>query len=601
MAIPLASRRQELTRTPHRAAAGSALPAPHPWALRSYSFIGDGERGALIDPDGAWVWLCAPWWDSEPAFDALLGGAGHFQVMPTEPHSWGGCYEEGSLVWRNRWVTQGAIVECADALAMPPAGSAAVGLRRIEAVDGTAPVAMRLRLPAPGPAGWTFADGAWTGRSARLFLRLTVAGDMRFDVSGSTLTGTAVVSPRGNIDVVLELAPERLRQAPPDPGRSWERTRRNWRRDLPALEGVIAGRDARHAYAILRGLTSRGGGIVAAATMALPERAESGRDYDYRYAWVRDQAFAGLAGAAAPGLGLLDTSVGFIQERLLADGPRLRPLYRADGGEAPATPVRVPLPGYPGAASVTAGNGAAAQFQLDCFGEALLLFAEAARLDRLGPLGWRAAEVAALAIQSRWTEPESGMWELDDTRMWTSSRLVCAAGLRAMAAVARRAPHAARWGALADKLLDECLRTSVHPTGRWQAAPDDPSCDASLLIGEIRGAAPPRDQRATATRRAVVAELSEDGYVFRNRARHGQPEGAFLLCSFWLALAEHRAGNAVAAARWFERARAACGPAGVFAEEYDVRQRQLRGNLPQAFVHAVMLETAAVLGAAPAA
>ena len=95
------------------------------------------------------------------------------------------------------------------------------------------------------------------------------------------------------------------------------------------------------------------------------------------------------------------------------------------------------------------------------------------------------------------------------------------------------------------------------------------------------------------------SELTSDGYVYRFR-HDSRPlahaEGAFLLCGFIMAMAEHQQGHHVAAARWFERNRAACGPPGLFAEEYDIAQRQLRGNLPQAFVHAMMLETSVRLG-----
>jgi alpha,alpha-trehalase len=122
--------------------------------------------------------------------------------------------------------------------------------------------------------------------------------------------------------------------------------------------------------------------------------------------------------------------------------------------------------------------------------------------------------------------------------------------------------------------------------------------DASLLLAAQRGAVPPDDPRSLATLRGVLAELAEDGYCYRFRPDErplGTAEGAFLLCGFWLALAHAQLGEAVAAARWFERNRAACGPPGLLAEEFDVRQRQLRGNLPQAFVHALLLETAAVL------
>ena len=114
-----------------------------------------------------------------------------------------------------------------------------------------------------------------------------------------------------------------------------------------------------------------------------------------------------------------------------------------------------------------------------------------------------------------------------------------------------------------------------------------------LLLPAIRGGLPAADARSVETLRAVTEELGQEGYVYRFRpdARPlGAAEGAFGLCGFLMALAAHQHGDTVAATTWFERNRAACGPPGLFSEEFDVVQRQLRGNLPQAFVHALLLE-----------
>jgi GH15 family glucan-1,4-alpha-glucosidase len=138
-------------------------------------------------------------------------------------------------------------------------------------------------------------------------------------------------------------------------------------------------------------------------------------------------------------------------------------------------------------------------------------------------------------------------------------------------------------------------RTSVNPGGHWRRSPADDRIDASLLLPGIRGAVSSHDPRTVATLDAVARDLTEDGYVYRFQHDDrplGDAEGAFLLCGFLLSLACHQQGRHRAATRWFERNRAACGPAGLYAEEFDVAQRQLRGNLPQAFVHALMLECA---------
>jgi hypothetical protein len=575
-----------------------------PHVLREYSLIADGQRGALLSPDGAIAWLCAPRWDSPAVFGGLLGAPGGYAVTPADPwHVWGGYYESGSLIWRSRWVGA-ARTECREALAMPADPHRVVILRRIMAVDGPARVNVVLDVRAGfGRSRMTElsrAGGRWTGRSGRLRFRWSGAGRARPGPDGLALT---VTLPAGaHHDLVLELSDQPLDARPPDPDAAWAATEEAWSAVVPACDDLIATRDARHAYAVLRGLTADTGAMVAAATTSLPERLEGGRNYDYRYAWIRDQCYAGLAVAAHGPHPLLDGTVRFLTERILADGPELMPAYTVDGQDLPGERV-LRLRGYPGGTAKT-GNRVTGQFQLDGLGEALELFAAAARLDRLAEENWQAAAIAAEAIEKRWSEPDAGIWELED-RHWTHSRLACVSGLRSLAATASGPPggaghrQAARWSALADSLLAS-LGDAVHPTGRWQRSPDDARVDAALLLPVMRGTLPADDPRNHATVRAVTGELTEDGYVYRFR-HDARPlhksEGAFLLCGFWLAQVAQACGDRDAAARWFERNRAACGPAGLYTEEYDVRQRQSRGNLPQAFVHAGMLECAVRLSA----
>jgi GH15 family glucan-1,4-alpha-glucosidase len=141
-------------------------------------------------------------------------------------------------------------------------------------------------------------------------------------------------------------------------------------------------------------------------------------------------------------------------------------------------------------------------------------------------------------------------------------------------------------------------RTSLHPAGRWQRAADDSALDGSLLFAALRGAVSAGDPRTIATLDAYLDELTDDHFAYRFRHDDGpleRAEGAFVMCGFVVAMAEHQQGRAVSAHRWFERNRAACGPAGLHAEEYDIAQREMRGNLPQTFVHALLLESAARL------
>jgi len=574
-----------------------------PRVLREYALLADGERGILVGPRGDFAWMCAPRFDSDAVFSTLVGGGGLYAVTPAEARFvWGGYYEDGSLIWRSRWVTTTGIIECREALAFPGDPGTAVVLRRVIALKGAA----RVRVVLDARAGFgrhamgdlSHHDGTWTARSGPLRLRWSGAKAARH-TSGGALTADLELAEGARHDLVLEISEQTLTDRPVEAAAAWEATEAAWGRAVPEPRDTLATRDARHAYAVLRGLTSAGGGMVAAATMSLPERAAAGRNYDYRYAWIRDQCYAGQAVAVTGAHPLLDDAVAFISERILADGPQLKPAYRTDGGAVPDERSLAHLVGYPGGADKV-GNWVNRQFQLDAFGEVLLLFAAAARHDRLGSVHWRAVETTVAAIEARWGEPDAGIWEIDNQR-WAHSRLMCVAGLWAMAAQASPA-RAGTWSGLADAILADAVSDCVHPSGRWQRSPGDERVDAALLLAAIRGALPANDPRSQATVVAVETELGRDGYVYRfrqDRRPLEDAEGAFLLCGFLMALATHQQGRDVEARAWFERNRASCGPPGLLTEEFDVGQRQLRGNIPQAFVHALLIETAADLARPP--
>ena len=336
--------------------------------------------------------------------------------------------------------------------------------------------------------------------------------------------------------------------------------------------------------------------MVAAATMSLPERAKAGRNYDYRYAWIRDQCYAGQAVAADGPHPLLDDAVSFVAARLLDDGPHLKPAYTVTGGAVPDEHTLSGLAGYPGG-SDKVGNWVNKQFQLDALGEALLLFAAAARHDHLDSWQWQAAETAVAAIKARRDDPDAGVWELDDKR-WAHSRLMCVAGLRAIAGAAA-SKQAGEWETLADSVLASVSRDCLHPTGRWQRAADDDRTDAALLLPAIRGATTADDSARPGhpaggggrprPGRLPLPVPARPAAAARGRGRVRAVR------------VPHGPGPAPAGPRSARRSAGSSGtapPAGrpaLLTEEFDVIQRQLRGNVPQAFVHALLFESAARL------
>ena len=496
--------------------AAAHVGAPH--VLREYALLADGERGVIVGPRGDYAWMCFPRWDSDACFATLIGGEGIYAVTPAARFVWGGYYEQG-LIWRSRWTTDDGVVECREALAAPGRADRAVVLRQVVAREGTVRVNVALDLRAEfGAKRATHLrrddDGIWRARVGDAQVIWTGAPEAEPVADGDhgrPLLMTLELAQGAVRDLVLVIDRDSDPESAPDPTQAWSATESAWGDWVPKLDCAVGRRDAHHSYAVLKGLTSAGGGMVAAATMALPERAREGRNYDYRYVWIRDQCLAGQAVAKSGPHPILDDAVRFVSERLLDDGPQMVPAYTTAGGPVPDQ-RRLGLPGYPGGADVV-GNWVNRQFQLDAFGESLLLLAAAAGHDHIDGKGWRAAEVATAAIEQRWREPDSGIWELEPDN-WTHSRLICVAGLRAIAAQ-QPSERAARWLALADAIVADTAATAVHPDGRWQRSPGDDRVDAALLLPAIRGGIAPDDPRSLATLDAVERDLTEDGYCYR--------------------------------------------------------------------------------------
>ena len=342
-----------------------------PHVLRDYVLLADGERGVLVGPKGDCVWMCAPRWDSDAVLSSLVGGAGSYVVTPADARFvWGGYYEDWSLIWRSRWITSSAIIECREALAFPGDPHTAVVLRRIVAIEGAARVNAFLDARAgfgTHKMGYLHSsDGVWSARTGGLHLRWSGAAD-------ATPAPTAGLELRVDLavgahhDLVLELSDRPLVGAPVPAPATWEATAAAWARAVPPLDATLGGADVSHSYAVLRGLTGAGGGMVAAATMSLPERADAGRNYDYRYVWIRDLCYTGQAIAADGPHPLLDSAVAFVADRVSADGPDLKPAYTVTGGTVPDERTLSQLTGYPGG-SDKVGNWVNRQFQLDALG-----------------------------------------------------------------------------------------------------------------------------------------------------------------------------------------------------------------------------------------
>ncbi|WP_151898373.1 glycoside hydrolase family 15 protein [Streptomyces sp. C8S0] len=225
------------------------------------------------------------------------------------------------------------------------------------------------------------------------------------------------------------------------------------------------------------------------------------------------------------------------------------------------------------------GNEAGSQFQLDMFGRRSSCSPPRPATTAWAGKGGRRDRGRRRG--ARWREPDAGLWELEN-RWWTHSRLSVVCGLRRIADVSP-GRDGRRYADLAGTILAETRRRCLHPDGFWRRAADDDGPEAALLLSLARGCPEGGDPATVRTRERVERHLAEDGYLYRFPTaglRSARPKGLPAVQPPHGA-GHARCGDRAGAFRWFERTRAACGPPGLFAEEYDVRQRQLRGNVPR--------------------
>ena len=382
-----------------------------------------------------------------------------------------------------------------------------------------------------------------------------------------------------------------------DGWRSWSAIHQNYEgpwRDL-----------VHHSGRVLQALTFEPtGAIVAAPTTSLPETVGGGRNWDYRYTWVRDSSLTmeALWVAACPTEAnkffsfLADAAASQLQR-----GADLQIMFGI-GGERDLTERELPhLAGWRGSRPVRVGNGAWLQRQLDVYGE--LLSAAQRLVDQLGeldPVTRRFLAAAADTAAARWREKDQGIWEIrGEPRDFLYSKLMCWVALDRAIALARLLGAEDRvtgWAAARDEIRAAILdRGWSEKAGAFTQAFGSEDLDASSLMLTITGFLAGDDPRIKATIDAIAQRLTDQrGLVYRYLAHDGLAgeEGTFLLCTFWLAQAQALAGQVEAATATFERAVAAINDVGLLAEEVAPRDGEMIGNFPQAFSHIGLINAA---------
>jgi GH15 family glucan-1,4-alpha-glucosidase len=585
---------------------------PYP-PIGDYALIGDCHSTALVSRAGSMDWACIPRFDAGSCFARILDWdrGGYCSITPTGKHDVPlRSYVDNTLVLRTTFRAKGGEAVLYDCLTMRRGGSQRPRRQLLRVVEGTrGRIELNLRIAPRFDYGevkaWIRHHGPRLYSAVGGSDGLVISGDAELVPDGEhDLEATFTIRPGERVRLsILSVDPADIDPRVPEPSppeeldhrldetvKWWQRWSRKGRLDSP--DGAGALRSAVVLKALTNGPT---GAVVAAATTSLPEAIGAGRNWDYRYSWIRDAQFTvrslGELGFEAEADGFRR----FVERTAAGSAENLQIMFGVGGERRLAELELEHLEGYRRSAPVRLGNAAAEQLQLDVYGYLLeLAWQWHERGSSPDDDYWRFLLSLVDAAAERWQEPDSGIWEMRGKgRHFVHSKAMCWVaidrGLRLAEEGMRRAPTR-RWKQARDEIReavetkgwDKKRKTFVQRFG-------SPELDASLLLLPSFDFIPYGDERMISTTDAVRAELDEDGDGLLRRYRGDDglegDEGVFVACSFWLVECLARQGRLDEARSVFDRAIATANDLGLFAEEYDVAKSELLGNFPQGISH----------------
>lgn len=621
--------------------------------INSYGVIGDCHSTVLIAPDGSVDWGCLPDFDSPAIFCRLLDAehGGYFQITPSDSSIPGfQHYVSGSNVLQTRFASIMGEVVLTDFMPVETLsawpyqgmnnntwtredGSCHCLVRMVKCTHGTLPVTMTLKV-SPNYAAEPSVVSLASNSTGAL-----ISGGQQY--VGLTVVGTHLL-PSFSMQVVQE-------EGEPHPsivaqvtlhegerllfalgmGRSAQATKRLVESELPqrnfdtelehtlqcwrewvagcTYKGPYAEWVQRSALALKLMTYAPTGAIVAAPTMALPEDLGGIRNWDYRFTWLRDATFTLYALNV---LGFTEEARAFthwLRRLSYANGEDLQIMYGIRGERDLTERALSHLNGYCNSQPVRVGNGAAAQKQLDVFGEILdciHLYRRQGCFERYGetlqgPL-WQMMRTFVEHVCAHWYEPDSGIWEVrGDLRHFVYSKVMCWVALDRGIRAAQQLNLEAdlpRWQLVRDQIRADILSCGYNTAvGAFIQSYDSTALDASSLLLPLVGFIPPDDPRMRSTVDRIIERLTdENGFVYRYLDDDGLPgsEATFTICTFWLIDNLAMQGRLTEASSLFERLLQYAGRLGLFSEEIDSHNNVALGNYPQAFTHIALINSA---------
>jgi GH15 family glucan-1,4-alpha-glucosidase len=590
---------------PARAAAPGYLP------IEEHGIIGDLRTVALVGTDGTIDWYCPARFDAPSLFASLLDcrTGGYFSLRSrtaTRPKQ---LYLPDTNILMTRFLGAEAVGEVVDFMVPETSGTAAprdLLVRRATAVRGRATFELACH-PAfdYGRVGHDVqivegVGAVFTSSAGRFVLRSSVPLKIESDGVGATFTLDAGET----VDFELEWNGEVRPILAGESEALFTRTAEFWQKWLAQSRYKGRWREMVHRSALALKLLvyHPTGALVAAPTTSLPEALGGGRNWDYRYSWLRDAAFTIYALMT---LGFLDEAAAFmdwVQKRCESATPErdVMIMYTIDGSQDIPEITLDHLEGYRGSRPVRIGNNAVGQRQIDVYGE---LMDSVYLYNREIPISydlWTNLAKRLDWLAEHWEEPDEGVWEVrGPRRRFTYSALMTWVAFDRAQRLARDRGLPApveRWrklGSAAYRFVqDECWDPKV---GAYMMYPGSAYLDASVLVMPLVRFAGPTDPRFLSTLDQVGEQLVSDSLVNRYAITGHDgldgDEGTFNLCSFWYVDALTKAGRVTEARMVFEKMLTYANHVGLYAEEIGPSGEAL-GNFPQAFTHLALISSA---------
>ncbi len=604
--------------------------------IADYAFLSDCENSLLVAPTGAIEWFCIPKPHDPSIFGTLLDrAAGSFRLAPVDSavpaHRQ---YVPGTMVLATTWQTRSGWLIVNDFLAVAPwyrTGERSDHHRRTPGDFDAKHVLVRTATCLHGSvdillncepsfdygrvdAEWEYEGTAYDEVKTTNpdFPHLTLAGDMRFGIEGRAVRARHRLTEGETSFAVLSWtdSPAPSTRAEVDTCRA--ETSRFWR------DWIDGGRFPDHPWReflqrsalTLKGLTyAPTGALLAAPTTSLPENIGGGRNWDYRFTWVRDAAFT-LRALHALGFDTeADDFLAFLGDVLepqggVMSGKRMRAalqvLYPVDGAGTPTESELDHLTGYGGSRPVRVGNAAYNQVQFDILGAIVdCVFEHTRSRDSLSERSWRIVVQAVETSLKCWKDPDRGIWEVrGEPQHFTFSKVMCWVAVdrgARLAALRGERDRADDWWNAAQEIHADVCEKAVDEQGRFTQSYGSNELDASLLLLPLLGFLPADDERIRKTVLAIADELSDGPFVYRYRTATtddgigGENEGSFTVCSFWLVSALVEIGELDRARTNCEKLVGSASALGLFGEELDPKTARHLGNFPQALTHLALI------------